>query len=65
MGQELQENKHKNKDYFELVLSELDQAQDIITNYIIHHHGGPIRYQSAVGEGTTVTVSLPIQSDAQ
>jgi two-component system sporulation sensor kinase B len=193
MGQELQENEHKNKDYFELVLSELDRAQDIITDYlnlakqqyfekekvslssllievdqlmrsyanyktvtietkinsdlvvygdnprlkqvfinllknaieavpdlegqvfirayssheyirikitdngngmtadqlerlgepyftlkekgtglgltvtfsIIHHHSGTIRYQSAVGEGTTVTVSLPIQSDAQ
>lgn len=193
MGQELQENEHKNKDYFELVLSELDRAQDIITDYlnlakqqyfekekvslssllievdqlmrsyanyktvtietkinsdlvvygdnprlkqvfinllknaieavpdlegqvfirayssheyirikisdngsgmtadqlerlgepyftlkekgtglgltvtfsIIHHHGGTIRYQSSIGEGTTVTVSLPIQSDAE
>ncbi len=34
MGQEIRDNEQKNKDYHELVLSELDRAQDIITDYL-------------------------------
>lgn len=34
MGQEAENKEHKNKEYFELVLSELDRAQDIITDYL-------------------------------
>lgn len=33
-----------------------------VTFSIIQHHGGTIRYQSTLGGGTSVTVSLPIEA---
>ncbi|MEO5364301.1 MAG: ATP-binding protein [Magnetococcus sp. DMHC-8] len=35
-----------------------------ITNLIVHRHRGFIRFRSVVGQGTTVTVRLPLRSPA-
>ena len=35
-----------------------------ITRQIVEHHGGSIELESIIGEGTTVTVRLPMESTA-